>query len=256
MSQKSKCRCLICRLERDLTEQLTDDARQERYQQFAGSRSLLSAFPIIPDLIAYLRTCRSAVDGTHPADHILAELLRAQETDGAGETLRDMLLLALIPTVHSTSRYVAFRYPSLCTDDVAQHVVASLLEILASPEARGWNSHVGFALSRILKRNAFDWAAREVRSPSHVTSAEALPETRDAYCGTEAFERDALLRHFLYRCQREGLLTGQDIGLLVQYKLDASKDAKHGSPAAVYSNALRQRMKRLLSKLRRIARTP
>jgi hypothetical protein len=52
------------------------------------------------------------------------------------------------------------------------------------------------------------------------------------------------------------LLTGQDLELLVQFKLDATRDAKPGGPPAVYSNASRQRMKRLLGKLRRAARTP
>jgi hypothetical protein len=53
-----------------------------------------------------------------------------------------------------------------------------------------------------------------------------------------------------------GLLTGDELELLAQFKLDAARDRKVGGPATVYSNASRQRRKRLLAKLRRIARTP
>jgi hypothetical protein len=256
MSRESTCRCIICRLERSLTEQLAAEDGQERYRQFAGSSTLLSAFPVVSDLIAYLRTCRSADNGTHAADRILAELLQMSALEANAPALRDLLLLAFIPTVHSTSRQVATRYPSLSTDDIAQHVVVSLLQILGSPEFCNRNSHVAYAISRLLKRNTFEWADRECR----LLGYRALPETTsDAPLpleSAEPVERSGLLRHFLYRCQQRGLLNGEDMELLVQFKLDATRDPKPGDPAAVYSNASRQRMKRLMHKLRLIARTP
>jgi hypothetical protein len=87
-------------------------------------------------------------------------------------------------------------------------------------------------------------------------AAETLFDAPSTHDTPEPVERAALLRHFLHRCQQRGLLTGEDLQLLVQFKLDAVRDAKSGGPAAVYSNASRQRMKRLLGKLRRIARSP
>jgi hypothetical protein len=163
MSRESTCRCLICGLERSLTQQPSEADRQERYRQFAGSRSLQPAFPAVSDLIAYLRTCRSAANGAHPADRILAELLQTNAIKANTPTLRDLPLLAFIPTVHSTSRQVATRYPSLSADDIAQHVVVSLLQILGSPEFCNRNSHVAYAISGLLKRNTFEWADRECR---------------------------------------------------------------------------------------------
>jgi hypothetical protein len=158
--------------------------------------------------------------------------------------------------LHATSRRVAARYPSLSSDDIAQHVVASLLQILASPEFYRRSSHVAFAISRILKRNTFEWAERERRSPVHAAPPELLFDAPSTHDTPEPVERAALLRHFLHRCQQRGLLTSEDLDLLVQFKLDAVRDREPGGPAAVYSNASRQRMKRLLGKLRRIARTP
>lgn len=256
MSRESTCRCLICGLERSLTEQLAEEDRQERYRQFAVSRSLLSAFPVVSDLIAYLRTCRSAGNGSHPADRILAELLQTSAVETNAPALRDLLLLAFIPTVHSTSRQVATRYPSLSTDDIAQHVVFSLLQILGSPEFYGRNSHVAYAISRVLKRNTFEWADRQCRLPVCIASQETISDAPATHDSAEPVERSALLRHFLHRCQQRGLLNGEDLELLVQFKLDAARDNQPGCPAAQYSNASRQRMKRLMRKLRLIARTP
>ena len=256
MSRESTCRCLICSLERTLTAQLAERTSQERYQQFADSRPLLSAFPSGSDLVAYLHTCRSAGNGADSTDHILADLLRSAATDSDVVVLRDLLLLAFIPMLHSTSRQVAGRYPSLSTDDIAQHAVVSLLDTLRSPAFYGRSSHVAFAISRALKRNAFEWAERECRSPVHGAASEAFSDAPSTHDTSEPVERAALLRHFLHRCEQRGLLTGQDLELLVQFKLEAARDAKPGGPPAAYSNASRQRMKRLLGKLRRIARTP
>jgi hypothetical protein len=256
MSRESTCRCLICGLERSLTEQFAGRFRKEAYREFADSRSLLSAFPAASDLVSYLHAYRNAGDGIHTADRILTELLQATATGGDAVALRDLLLLAFIPMLHATSRQVASRYPSLSTEDIAQHVVVALLQILGDPEFYGRTSHVAFAISRILKRNAFEWAERECRSPVLAANPEFpfdAPSTQDT---PEPVERAALLPHFLHRCQQRGFLTREELELLVQFKLHADRDTKSGGPAAVYSNASRQRMKRLLGKLRRIARTP
>jgi hypothetical protein len=256
MSRESTCRCLICGLERSLTQQLSEADRQERYRQFAVSRSLQPAFPAVSDLTAYLRTCRSAANGAHPADRILAELLQTNAIKANTPTLRDLPLLAFIPTVHSTSRQVATRYPSLSADDIAQHVVVSLLQILGSPEFCNRNSHVAYAISRLLKRNTFEWADRECRLLVYRARRENLFNEPAGVDSAEPVERSALLRYFLHCCHQRGLLTGEDMALLVQFKLDAARDSKTGCPEAEYSNASRQRMKRLMCKLRLIARTP
>jgi hypothetical protein len=256
MSRESTCRCLICGLERYLTLQLSESYFQERYREFACSHSLLSVFPLAADLITYLHASRSISDGTHSADGILAALLRAHATGGHAPALRDLLLLAFIPTLHSTSRQVAARCPSLSADDIAQHVVASLLQILASPEFYSRSSHVAFAISRILKRNAFEWAERECRSVACGASPETFSDALPAHNTAEPAEHVVFLQHFLYRCQQRGFLTDEELELLVQFKLEDASAAALGNSAAVYSNASRQRMKRLLGKLRRVARTP
>jgi len=254
MSRESTCRCLVCNLERTLCAEITSRSFEVCYEGFAHSRSLLSAFPSAPDLITFLHA-RKTNNGIPASDGILRNLLEATATDG-GVALRNLLLLAFIPMLHSTSSQVASRYPSLPPEDIAQHAVLSLLQILGSAEFCRRSSHIAFAISRMLKRHAFEWAARETRLAVLLELEEAVPEFPSGN-GSEPFERVALLRHFLHRCLERGLLTGDDLNLLDQFKLDAARDREPGGgPAAVYSNASRQRMKRLLGKLRRIARNP
>jgi hypothetical protein len=235
-------------MERHLTEQFAEPQGRNAYRQFATFSPLLSSFPAASDLISFLHTEHSAGNGNLSKDGILAELLRETTNDGRSSASRELLLLAFVPMLHRISRQVVTRRPALPPDDVAQHVVTALLESFASPEFAGRDSHLAFAIARLMRRNAFAWAERESRGGVHgsdVVDLERAPH-RD---GAQPIERAAVLRHFLERCRRRGVLSGEELELLVQFKLD-------GSPRADYTNASRQRMKRLLGKLRRAARRP
>jgi hypothetical protein len=254
MSRESTCRCLICDLERTLRGEIARSHFEVCYLRFAHSHCLLATFPAASDLVAFLHT-RTINNEIPVSDRIVRKLLETAAT-GGDAALRDLLLLAFIPMLHSTLRQVARRYPSLPPEDIAQHAVLSLLQILGSREFYERSSHVAFAISRVLRRNVFEWARRENRLAVASEIEEAVADLSFANDSTEPFERAVLLRHFLHRCHERGLLTGDDLELLVQFKLDAAREGKGGGPASVYSNASRQRMKRLLRKLRGIARTP
>jgi hypothetical protein len=242
-------------LETHLKRELREARREEQYASIAASDPLLSGYPSASALSAHLRSCRSDGHATHPADGILLELLHFRQRSRGETVLRDVLLLAFIPVLHSTARQLARRYPLLPPEDTAQHLVASLLETLDSPDLLARDSHLAFAISRMAKRSMFDWAERESRIPGNVERDEPVPPTDDVVRGiAEPFERAVLLRHFLSRCQREGIVTGPDLELLVHIKLKENFGETNGTLAA-YSNALRQRIKRLLAKLRKAART-
>jgi hypothetical protein len=210
---------------------------------------VLSAFPAASDLVAYLHSEQSSGNGNLPKDKILAELLRVCTTHSRASTAREFLLLVFIPMLHRISRQVLTRCPALSPDDVAQHVLTALLQSVGSQEFVTRNSHIAFALRRHLRRNAFVWADRESRSwPQVANGGEALEHSPQPD-GSELIERAAFLRHFLDRCQKRGVLSDDDLELLAQFKLDEP-------PGMDYSNASRQRMKRLVGKLRRAARQP
>ena len=140
----------------------------------------------------------------------------------------------------------------LSGEDTAQHLVASLLEAIDSPELPTRNSHLAFAISRMAKRSMFEWAERQTRTPGNAERDEPVTESEVLFGIPEPIEQAVLLRHFLCRCQREGLLTGSDLELLVHIKLEGNFGEQNGE----YSNALRQKIKRLLQKLRKAARGP
>ena len=71
----------------------------------------------------------------------------------------------------------------------------------------------------------------------------------------DSFETHAQLRHFLHRCVTKGDLTEAELNLLVQYKLEANHLNDFEPSNGQASNALRQRLKRLLAKLRPLARS-
>jgi hypothetical protein len=256
MRTRSACRCLLCELETRLKRELSEATREEEYSKITASDRLLSGYPSASALSAHLRSCRSNGNGAHPADAILTEILHLRQRRAGDILLRDVLLLAFIPVLHSTSRQLARRYPLIPADDTAQHLVAALLETLDSPLLLARDSHLAFAISRMAKRRSFDWAERETRIPGNAERDEPLGASGDDPSGIpESLERAALLRHFLCRCQREGVVTGPDLELLVHIKLEGNFGQANGVISAC-SNALRQRIKRLLKKLRKAARTP
>jgi hypothetical protein len=236
-------------MERHLAEQFAGRVGLETYRQFATFSPVLSAFPAASDLISYLHTVRTEGNASQSKDGILAELLRVAVGNGRYATSQELLLWAFVPMLHRISRQVITRSSGLAPDDVAQHVVTALLESLSSPEFSGRHSHLAFAIARLLRRNAFAWAERESRSALHGFGSVDSLERVSHRDGAQPIERAALLRHFLDRCRQQGVLSEQDLELLVQCKLDES-------PRAEYSNASRQRMKRLLAKLRRAAKRP
>ncbi len=171
MNRGSHCRCLLCGMERHLTEQFSGPQGKNTYRQFASISPVLSAFPTASDLILFLHTEHSAGNGNLSKDEILAELLHGTTNNGRSSTSRELLLLAV-----------------------------------------------------------------DLERASHGNGAQPI-------------EHAAVLRHFLDRCRQRGILSGQDLELLVHFKLDEL-------PSGDYSNASRQRMKRVLGKLRRAAKRP
>jgi len=99
-----------------------------------------------------------------------------------------------------------------------------------------------------VKRQLFEWANRE----SHKSGL--INNNGDVFAAAaveESFERHALLRHFLNKCVANGSLTGAELNLLIQFKLEGGNERELSN--AYSSNAVRQRLKRLLKKLRRLA---
>jgi hypothetical protein len=236
MHERPNCRCPLCLLEEKLRAELR--ANREKHLPVLGS----AAFPTAPDLLLHLKT----LAGSAASDPLLSELLEARVAFPGG--LADsVLVLLFLPMLHSTLRRVRQRFPALSREDVAQQTLATLFASLASARLAERHSYVAFAIARKVRRATFEWAAREARSPLEAPRSEDPSEANASESAADSFERAALLRHFFGCALERGTLTPAELDLLITFKLEG------GAENGAFSNAERQRLKRLLRKLRKLA---
>jgi len=247
MMTKSRCDCLICRLETSLIAELSDDGNREQFRLFTLASPSLTTFPSPLDLIRKLHDFNNHAANS---DEILLELLR-QNSDGLlRPMLQRLLLLVFVPTVHRTTSQVAATFPSLARDDIAQHLFIVLLEILDSNEMLSRHSHVAFTISRKMRRSAFRWAIRESRGCREDETNSARP------LAIELETDDEALREFLDSCQERGRLSAEERQLLTQFKLEGVSGPELSLRSGQSAVAVRHRVQRIVSRLRRIARAP
>jgi hypothetical protein len=216
----------------------------DTFADLAGS-SRLFPYSSFADLLSPLRA--SPADAR--SDDLLRELFRVRAARPA--FIEGLLILAFVPMLHRTIRRVVRYQPALAAEDITQQALSFLLQFLRSEEMQARQTHVAFAISRAVKRQVFAWARREG------TRDALLDRGGDIFLPLaleESFERYAQLRHFLHRCVTRGDLTETELDLLIQFKLEGTNGEDFDIPNRNASNALRQRLKRLLAKLRRLAR--
>jgi len=96
----------------------------------------------------------------------------------------------------------------------------------------------------------FEWPTREsARYALFEHSRErTIPDS-----AVDSFERHAPLRHFLKRCVSKGLLRNGELELLIEFKSNGTSGEEFADFNGTSSNALRQKLKRLVAKLHRLA---
>ena len=242
MPQSSACDCVLCDIESRLLARLDAEDLTPAELIVPGQLPLFSS---VPALVQLLRT--SPADGR--SDGLLRELLRLRESKP--ELVEGLFILAFVPMLHRSIRRVAQYQPALAEEDITQQALRFLLEFLRSQELQERESHFAFAISRGLKRRLFEWANRESTKAALLEhpDLEALP----VLMMEDSFERYALLQHFLHRCVTKGLLKDAELDLLIQFKLNGTSGEEIADSNGTSSNAVRQRLKRLLAKLRCLA---
>jgi hypothetical protein len=241
MPLQTTCVCPLCTIEVRLLSTLGD--RDDSFSEFKSSMNMHRSLSV-PDVLQLLRA--STANGR--SDAVLAQLLRFRYKWPAFAD--SVLVLAFVPMLHRTIRRVLACQPSLAEEDVVQQTLGTLLQVQGSDDLRVRQSHFAFAISRAVKREVFTWASREGLKQSLLTQSDDLfPQIET----DEPFERYAQLRHFLRRCVTRGDLTASELDLLIQFKLGGTNGSGLHSSNGHSSNAERQRLKRLLAKLRRLA---
>jgi DNA-directed RNA polymerase specialized sigma24 family protein len=241
------CRCLLCRIEKQLAEELASSITA--YDAVRGSAANgLCAFASPFHLLSHLKATQAGPS----SDDLFRELLEARSIEP--RFVETLMIVAFIPVLHGTVRRIAKQQLRLTRADITQQALSVFLQVLRSEQIEKRQSHFAFAISRAVKRQLFEWAGCEgaVHGPGREEEQQAPLPFRD----DDFMERHAVLRHFLHRCIAKGLLGTAELHLLIQIKLDGNTGEEIAQANSTTSNAVRQRMKRLLAKLRRLAGTP
>lgn len=244
MTPGPTCRCLLCKIEQELAAEVTLSIPE--YELITNSTTNgLHRFRSPTGLVAHLK----ATHADASSDGLYRDLLSARLA--RPHLIEILLILAFVPVLHGTVRRIAKSNSHLARADIVQQALSIFLQVLRSAQFDGRQSHFAFAITRLLKRQLFEWAGREgiVHGPARKEELRAASHIANE----DLMERHALLRHFLYRCVGNGLLTDDEIDLLVQIKLDGNTGDEIAEANCLTPNAVRQRMKRLLAKLRRVA---
>ena len=253
MGKFSHCTCTICDVEKYIRAELVLPGSQARYRQLVTDNSLLADFPTALDLVAKFHTCRDARDGHSLSDRILLRLLTSPVTPHDWDYLEWILILLFTPTAHAVVRHVSCHYQFLAREDLSQLALTTLIQSLRSKTWQSQRSHFGYTVNRSLRRSLFQWARDEFQSTPQFAAQKIGQEFRVAQTAEESFERNAILRHFLNLCQEKAYLTPEEMNLLIDLKLEETVEAGISGPNGRTSNPFRQKVKRLMTKLRRVA---
>jgi len=244
MTAGPTCRCLLCQIEKQLLGELASLSLE--YETLIGStanglRTFASPFRLLSHL--------KATHADSSADDLYRDVLSARAVNP--QLVETLMIIAFVPVLHGTVRRIAKRQAHLSRADITQQALSVFLQVLRSERIRERQSHFVFAISRSVKRQLFEWAGREgtVHGPVKKEELHAAIQLT----GDDFMERHALLRHFLNRCVAGGHLGNAELNLLIQIKLDGNTGDEIAESNSITSNAVRQRMKRLLAKLRRLA---
>lgn len=253
MNERPTCNCSICGVEQVLIENLGEERTAQQYRRIVRESSLLSGFPTALALLHRLRDITTDENHEDSSDAILGDLLRPGESHGQ-ELRHRLVLLMLMPAVHKTSRQIAYGFPSLARDDIAQQLLTSILDILQSKPLLQQQSHFAFTITRLMRRRSFRWAIREARlAPTPGLAAPVLAEAViEAGIG---FETTIHLQEFLRGCLSDGQLTETEHDLLMLFKIEGVSVEVLATREGLSEIAFRHRMQRVIDRLRRIAQS-
>ena len=238
------CGCELCIVEVRLESELKALGNTTMENLFSPYPTLLP-YSSPPVLVSRLRRLTADTE----SDHLLRDLIALRPSDPG--LVESLLVLAFLPLLHRTVRMVSKRQSLLASEDIAQEALRFFVEFARSDQIRSRNSHFAFVISREVKRHIFRWAGRESRSAARM---DELKENVHSLNGHLPFERLTELRHFLDRCVTKGVLTEKELNLLVDFKLNGGQIEESQGSNGASSNAVRQKLKRLLGKLRRVAK--
>jgi hypothetical protein len=244
MPPGTPCPCLLCSTEADLLK-VVKLAEADIVDELFSRCPHLRSFSSTSSLLRYLRS----VPPDAEVDELIGELCTLRKVHP--DLIESLLVLAFLPMLHITIRRVTAVQAALAAEDVTQQTLSFFLQYLSSADLDARTSHFAFAISRAVKRKTFEWAYRQSVIEDFETKKDFGISA--LVVSEETIERHAALRHFLHKTLATKALTNNELDLLIEFKLEGNGGSDFEASGRGNSNMLRQRLKRLLAKLRRIA---
>ena len=249
MIERANCSCRICKLEQALLIELQQAQYVEFFNEIAVHYPILSGFPASLEPLARMRRSPANHAPADSSDAFLGELLRPASGEEQ-KVHRSMLLLLLVPSLHKTTRQIAAGFPLLAREDIVQHLIVTVLQILGSTSPDKQKSHFAFSIIRLLRRQSFRWALNETRHATE-SETEVCDVSEPEIEATGEFEGEVFLREFLQSCLSRGLLSEKEHELLVAFKIDGLGSPVLSAREGLSEVALRHRVQRIIHRLRR-----
>lgn len=249
MIERVTCNCSICEIEDALLAELSSPQSNCNYQELVSQSPILSSFPSAAALVEQLRSASPDDDHDHQADEVLSALLRTDHSWHA-PVRSSIVLLILMPAVHKTARQIAVGFPALARDEIAQTVVTSLLEILQSRASVSLQSHIPFALTRLMRRRAFRWAIYETKRTTNEDFATCARDIATVE-SVSALHAGVSLEKLSQRSVQTGLLSSAEFELLTLAKIEGVTVEELARRQGLSRVAIRSRLQRIMTKLRR-----
>jgi len=252
MSKENNCPCVVCNVEATLLDSFSTQTARNQFKALACSYPVFSHFQSPLDAVAKLHEQGEAVN--HDAGNQILYAVIHAVSDKAFENLgQQLLLVAFTPAIHKIYREMCQRFPMLSPDDVAQQTWVAFLETAKSPAMLRQNGQLPVALVMNSRKAMLRWAMTEARRASIVQDgfqefSEPLSE--------DNFEDAILLEDLFRQAQLTRALSESESQLLFKFRWEGfgAKELAHKNGRST-SNAVHNRLKRIVNRLRRVARS-
>jgi hypothetical protein len=252
MNKENNCPCVVCNVEAALLDSFSTQTARNHFKALACNYPVFSHFQSPLDAVAKLHEQGEAVN--HDAGNQILHAVIHAVSDKAFENLgQQLLLVAFTPAVHKIYREMCQRFPTLPPDDVAQQTWVAFLETAKSPAMLRQSGQLPVALVMNSRKAMLRWAMKETRRASIVQDgfekfSEPLSENN--------FEDAILLEDLFRQAQLTRALSQSESQLLFKFRWEGfgAKELAHKNGRST-SNAVHHQLKRIVNRLRRVARS-
>jgi DNA-directed RNA polymerase specialized sigma24 family protein len=250
MFQRLVCRCPLCQLEKSIISRLEEEDSLHWFANLRIRVPSIGTFGGTPELILCAHRAGQDVDKRRICDDIYTALLRQLASSENTDLLQGLLVRMLIPGLHRVLTGIAVSFPGLSREELTQQLITICLQLLRSPGILRKTSYVGASIIERTKRNTIRWAIRQYRDADREETSIVIDELIET-SSSLSFEAEIHLRHLLDRSVESGLISVEEMTLLIAYEIEGWSGEELGKREGLAPKALSHRVRRALDRLNR-----